>query len=554
MRTKRGRAVGLVAVATGLVLVVSACGGGGGGGTSTSTPTGKHFADFRVAYDQGIDYLDPALSYTVQGASIMWNVYLPLLGYKHLNGPAGATLVPYLAKAMPTVTNGGKTYTLYLRSGLKYSDGTAIKASDFKATLERDFKANSPGVGFYTGIVGADTCSTTPATCSLTGITTDDSSGKIVINLTSPQGDFSYILAMSFSSVVPSGSPAKDQSTHPLPASGPYMIESYNPNHGVVVVRNPNFKASDFGGNVPEGNPDKITITVYGDPGIALTKTLSGAEDYDAQQPPPDRLSQLQSQHADQIKVYTPPNTFYFFMNNTVAPFNDVNIRKAVNYAINRQATVRIQGGLASPTENIFPSNYPEYEKTNYYPYSLKKARALVQAAGDVGTNVTVYTDDNETRRAPEMGQYMVQVLNSIGFNAKLNVVNAEVYWTTVGAAATKAQIGFADWFQDYPHPLDWIDTLLNGTRITPTHNNNYANFNVPSINSEIAQLKQQPALTPQVISGWKTLANTIMKQYAPWAPYLNVQYIDTFSSDMDLSCYVNQVNYEFDFATICKK
>jgi peptide/nickel transport system substrate-binding protein len=555
MRGKRGRAVVSAAVlATGLALALSACGGGGSSTPTTTPSAGKHFANFRIAYDQGIDYLDPALSYTVQGWSIMWNVYLPLLGYKHVNGPAGATLVPYLAKAMPTITNGGKTYKFTLRSGLKYSDGTPIKASDFKATIIRDFKASSPGVGFFGGIVGADKCALTPATCNPSGIVTNDSAGTITINLTAPQGDFEYILATTFAALVPAGSPARNMSTHPLPASGPYMIQSYSPNRQVIIVRNPNFHASDFGGNVPEGNPDKMTITVYGDPGIALSKTLSGAEDYDAQQPPPDRLSELQSKYADQVKVYTPANTFYFFMNNTQAPFNNVNIRKAVNYAVNREAMVRIQGGLASPTENIFPPTYPQYKKTNYYPHNLARAKAMVRAAGDVGMPVTVWTDDNEARRAPEMGQYMVGVLNSLGFKATLKEINAEVYWTTVGNQATKAQIGFADWFQDYPHPLDWIDVLLNGTRITQTHNNNYADFNVPAINNGIAQLKQQPTMTPQVIAGWTTLANTIMKKYAPWVPYLNVQYVDVFNSSIDLSCYVNHVNYEFDFATICKK
>ena len=86
----------------------------------------------------------------------MWNVYLPLLGYKHVNGPDGATLVPYLAQALPTVSSDGKTYTLTLREGLKYSDGTPVKASDFPATIERDFKIDSPGVGFFSNIVGAD--------------------------------------------------------------------------------------------------------------------------------------------------------------------------------------------------------------------------------------------------------------------------------------------------------------------------------------------------------------------------------------------------------------
>src|SRR5690348_6523341 len=129
VRTRRGRSVAIAAVvAAGLALVVSACGGGGGNNNSTTTTgggaSGKQFADFKIAYDTGIDFLDPALSYTVQGWSIMWNVYLPLLGYKHVNGPAGATLVPYLAQSLPTISNGGKTYKFTLRKGLKYSDGT----------------------------------------------------------------------------------------------------------------------------------------------------------------------------------------------------------------------------------------------------------------------------------------------------------------------------------------------------------------------------------------------------------------------------------------------
>ena len=66
--------------------------------TSGTTSGGKTFPNFRIAYDTGIDYLDPGLSYTVEGWEIMWNVYLPLLGYKHVNGPDGATIVPYLAK------------------------------------------------------------------------------------------------------------------------------------------------------------------------------------------------------------------------------------------------------------------------------------------------------------------------------------------------------------------------------------------------------------------------------------------------------------------------
>ncbi len=544
-----------------LALVAAACGGGGGGGSTTSasggtttsgSSSGKTFADFKIAFDTGIDFLDPGLSYTVQGWAIMWNTYLPLLGYKHVNGPDGATLVPYLAQDMPTVSADGKTYTLTLRKGLMYSDGTPVKASDFRATIERDYRIDSPGVGFFSNIVGADAFGKTK-TGHIGGITTDDATGKITIKLNAPQGDFNYILATEFAALVPANSPQKDTSTNPVPATGPYMIQSYKPNKSVLVVRNPKFDASMFGGNVPSGNPDKMTIDIIGDPGVALTRTLNGQDDYDFYQPPNDRLAELQSKHADQIKLYTPANTYYYFMNMRVAPFDNLKVRQAVNYAINRKALVRIYGGLAAPTENVLPPTYPQYKRLNLYPYNLAKAKQLIKQAGATGANVTVWTSDNESRRAPEAAQYLQQVLQSIGLNAKLKQVKAAVYWTTVGDQTTKAQIGFADWFQDYPHPLDWFDVLLNGDRITQTHNNNYANFDDPAVNKKIAELKKQSGLSSKINSEWASVDRMVMEQ-APWAPYINQQGIDTFNSDIDLSCYVFHVNYQFDFATICKK
>jgi peptide/nickel transport system substrate-binding protein len=321
----------------------------------------------------------------------------------------------------------------------------------------------------------------------------------------------------------------------------------------VIVVRNPQFDAAKFDGNVPVGNPDKMTIDIIGDPSVALTRTLNGTDDYDFQQPPSDRLAELQSNNADQIKVYTPANTYYYFMNNRIAPFNNLKVRQAVNYAINREALVRIYGGLATPTENVLPPTYPQYKKLNPYPYNLAKAKALIKAAGATGANVTVWTSNNTSRNAPQAGQYLQEVLKSIGLNAKLKQINAAVYWTTVGNQATKAQIGFADWYQDYPHPLDWFDVLLNGGRITQTHNNNYANFDNAAVNSKIDALKKQSGTSSTINSDWANVDKMTMEQ-APWAPFVNVQGIDTFNSDMDLSCYVFHVNYQFDFATICKK
>jgi peptide/nickel transport system substrate-binding protein len=552
---RRSWLVAPAAFAAVLAMVAAGCGGSSssssGNNSSTassgSSSSGKTFANFRLAYDTGIDYLDPALSYTVEGWGIMWNVYLPLLGYKHVNGPDGATIVPYLAQDLPKVTNGGKTYTMTLRSGLKYSNGTPVKASDFKSSIIRDFKVDSPGVGFFGGIVGSDNAKNG----DISGITTDDKTGKITINLTSPQGDFENILATTFAALVPPNSPDKDMSSTPLPATGPYMIKSYKANKQAIVVRNPNFDVSKFDGNVPKGNPDKMTIDILGDPGVALQRVINGQDDYDFQQPPPDRLSTIQSKYANQIKVYTPANTYYFFMNNRVPPFDNLKARQAVEYAIDRSALVRVYGGLGQPTENILPPTYPSYKKHDLYPFNLAKAKQLVAASGDKGMSVTVWNHDRGND--PKATAYLVDQLNKIGFKAKEKIINSAVYWTTVGNQATKAQIGFADWFQDYPHPLDWFDVLLNGDRITQTHNNNYANFDDSTVNAQIDSLKKQPSLTSSVNADWAKLDKTIMEQ-APWAPFMNRQFIDFFNSDIDLSCYVQHVLYQFDFATICHK
>src|SRR6266511_153693 len=539
-------------LATGLALLVAACGGGGKKTESTTTTAGggsqqKTFPNFQIIYDTGTDYLDPGLSYTVQGWETMWNVYLSLLGYKHVAGPDGATLVPALAQDMPDISAGGKTYKLKLRTGLKYSDGKAVKASDFKYTVKRLFQVDSPGVGFFTNIVGADQFSKTKKG-DISGITANDATAKITIKLAKPQGDFQNILATIFAAPVPASAPAKDQSTHPIPSTGPYMIQSYTPSRQFVLVRNPNFKPTD---NVPATNPDKITVKIVEDDSAALQQVINGQADYDFHPIPVDRLANVQQQHGDQLKIYTPANTYYFFMNTRLKPFDDVRVRQAVNYAIDRNALVRLYGGLATPTENILPPTYPQYKKHTLYPLNVSTAKQLINQAGVKGMTVTVWGSNRETSKKPV--EYLQDVLKKIGLDAKLKIIDAAIYWTTIGNQKTKAQVGFADWFQDYPHPLDWFDVLLNGTRITDTHNNNYSNFNDATVNQKIAQLKQKPELNDQINSQWAALDAEIMKK-AGWAPYVNRQFTDFFGTDIDTGCYVNHVLYQFDFSRICKK
>jgi len=516
--------------------------------TSAAAADADEFPEFRIAMDEGTDYLDPGLSDTTEGWGVMWNVYLPLLGYRHESGPRGAQLVPYLATSLPRISRDGRTYTLTLRDGLKYSDGAKVRASDFKATVERDFKLGSAGAAFFRNIVGATAYAKNPKG-RIPGIVVHDAARSIVIHLVTPQADFSNVLASEFAAPVPANAPATDTSLHPLPATGPYEITSYQPRAQIVEQRNPNFHEWQFHGAVPVGNPDRVTWDVVPNAAIALHRVLTGKDDWMSYyQVPSKRLPAIEQKHKWRLKVFTPPNLMYFFMNTRVPPFTSVKVRRAVNYAISRRWLKRLAGGLAHTTENILPPGYPAFRPHSLYRHDLRKAKRLVRESGYKGKRVIVWNHDVPGDRP--FTEYLVTVLKSIGLHASEKVVTAGSYWTTIGNEKTRAQIGFADWVQDYPHPLDWFD-LLDGRSITPTHNSNYANFDVTWANRRIDALTRPTKLTTAVESSWTRLDKKVMR-LAPWAPFLNQEGTDFFSTRVDLHCYVNNVLYEFDYASIC--
>ena len=331
-----------------------------------------------------------------------------------------------------------------------------------------------------------------------------------------------------------------------IPGTGPYKFSNYDPNRSFTMVRNPYFKPTKY---IPRGNPNTIDVQLIGDADAATQRVINGQADYSNAAIPPDRIADAKGK--GKLLLRKTANTYYFWMNIKEAPFNKLKVRQAVNYAIDRNALVRLYGGLATPTENILPPTYPQYKKHTLYPYNLAKAKALIKSAGAEGAAVTIWGSNRETSQKPV--EYLQDVLKKIGLNPKVKLIDAAIYWTTVGNQKTKAQIGFADWFQDYPHPLDWFDVLLNGDRITEQHNNNYSNFDDPTVNAKIAALKQQPSLNATVNSQWAALDAQVMRK-AAWAPYVNRQFTDFFSTDIDLSCYVNHVLYQFDFSRICKK
>ena len=129
-----------------LALAMLACAGCGGHHASRARDGGTATLLMGTAPDS----LDPSVSYSTQGAEALWVTHLPLLTYRHAAGRAGTQLIPALARRLPAVSADGRTYTLLLRRGLRYSDRRPVRASDFPLAVERAIRLNWGNRSFFT--------------------------------------------------------------------------------------------------------------------------------------------------------------------------------------------------------------------------------------------------------------------------------------------------------------------------------------------------------------------------------------------------------------------
>jgi len=525
---KLGLVLLVLVLSAGAALGLSACGSSGGkeGGTLTGS-----YASFP-------SFLDPALSYEVEGWTAMYDTYLPLLTYAHANGTAGSKVVPALAESLPKITNGGKTYTLTLRKGLKYSDGTPVNASDFKSTIERLFKISSPGSGFYEGIVGAEKFAKTKRG-GISGIKTDDKTGEIAIDLVSPRGTFSNELGMLFAALLPPDTPAKNLTADPPPATGPYMITNSEPGRGWSYARNP-YWAKANGPQIDEisaGHFDKIEIKVARNDSTQVNEIERDKTNWMQTPISADLYNKVKDKYeGTQFRVEHPINLYLFWINTTQAPFDDLKVRQAVNYAVDTAALERIYAGSLAATHQILPEGMPGHEPFDLYPHNMAKAKKLIAEANPSDRNITVWTDNESPN--DEAGAYYQGVLSELGFNAKLKTLNADNYYTIIGNESTPdLDTGWLAFYEDYPHPNDFFQPLLSGESIAPTYNTNLSRIDDPKLNAKIAELGEEP-LGPGQEAEYAALDKAYMEQ-APMVPY-GTNTVSTFvSSEIDLDSVI---------------
>jgi peptide/nickel transport system substrate-binding protein len=486
-------------------LTLSACG-------SSSSDSGGSSKTGTITLLQGTapDYLDPSIGYTTQATTATWNTYLGLYTYAHENGQAGTKLIPGLATAEPTISADGLTYSMTLRPNLVYSDGTKVKASDFAYSIQRAIKLNWGGKSFYTGYIkGADDFDTGKSK-SISGITTEDSSGKIKIELSTKYGPFENILAFPSSGFVPTGTKMKNLSNNPPPGVGPLMIKDVVPNRSYTIARNPKWAQMKIPG-IPTPTVD-TNVKIQSNTQAEATQVLDNTADiFDwGDAIPPALLPKIQSQASDRFAKVPFTSMYYFFLNTQVPPFNNKLARQAVITGLDRQALSRIDSGLLEPGCYFIPSamiGHPQkpcpYGDPAAKP-NMAKAKALLKQSGLAGAKVTVWGQNRTPRK--EWVDYYTSYLNDLGFKAETKLIADANYFPTVGDLKSHPQTGFADWIQDFPHPSDYY-LLLDKNSIQPTNNQNFGEVNDPHIQQQLALLNPIPSSELQAnASKWEAL------------------------------------------------
>ena len=399
--------------------------------------------------------LDPAAIFTPEAGHILGLINDGLVTFRRVGGRQGATLVADLAVSLPTPTDRGRTYAFQLRHGIKYSTGEPVRASDFRRQLERVVRKGVAPEGFYGGIRGAKACAARHADCDLSpGIRVDDAAGTITFRLTAADPDFLYKLAQTLAVPVPPGT-SVSALRKPLPATGPYQVAKLDRKH-LRLVRNPRFLPTD---GRPAGYADEINFAFDVDRREAIravqrgradlvgTVALSGA--------PRAQLDAIVTRYAGQLHADVQPLTNFMFLNTRVPPFNRLDARRALNFAVDRRAAVAVHGGdrFAQVTCQILPPNFPGYRP--YCPYTtgaggggpwaapdLAQARRLVARSHTRGMAVTVLG----IRAGYFAGhaRLMRKVLDELGYKATLRLLPADKYFAYAPPTGARSATSFS--------------------------------------------------------------------------------------------------------------
>ena len=484
--------------------------------------------------------IDPQVNYTAQYWQIYALAYDGLVAFRKVSGKRGDELVPDLADALPAPADG-LTYVFHLRPGVRFSTGAPVRASDVAASLRRIFRVGSPTADTYYGaIAGAAACLRQPDGCALDGVQADDAAAEVTIRLDRPDPEFLTRLALPHASVLPADAPQHDLGTAPLPGTGPYMIQSYDPGVGIRIVRNPHFRQWSADAQ-PDGYPDSIRYDFGLEDTAEVTAILNGQADWTFDAPPADRLAELGARHPDLVHLNPSFAMWFLPMNTRLPPFDDARVRRAVNMAVDRRAVVKLYGGprLAQPSCQVLPPRLPGYEPYCPYPLDLAAAQRLVAESGTAGQAVTLVTDDSPVARA--IGTYLLDVLRDLGFVPRLRSLSSNIQFTYIQNTNNKVQVSLTNWYSDYPSASTFLGGVFGCAAFKPGSDAspNISGWCDPAMDAALDTALADPAGAPRIAALDRQVTDA-----APAAVLFNPAYVDVVSARVRGYAYHNQFRW----------
>ena len=469
-----------------------------------------------IAYKDDLATLDPAIGYDWTNWPAIKMVFDGLLDYD-----SGTTLKPRIAEAMPTVSEDGTVYTFKLRKGVKFSNGRELTADDVVYTITRvlDPKTGSPGAGFFVGIKGAQDFIDGKAT-SVEGIKALDAN-TVEFTLSAPDVTFLNKMAINFSFIVPKEEVEKagENFGHAPIGTGPFTLKEWKSGESLTFVRNPNYFF--------EGLPylDSITIQVGVAPDVALLRLEKGEIQMMGDPPPGADWARITSDAAWAKRIEKQPqvNTTYIAINTTMPPFDNLKVRQALNYAIDKQRIVQLLNGRATVANQILPPLMPGYDSAyTGYNYDPDKAKALLSEAGfpnGFETSIECISVDPQ----PKLCESFQQDLAKVGIKLTINNLAAPNVIDDAGNGKTPlVWSGGLAWTQDYPDPDDFYAPILGcDSNIAGGWNwSRYCNKDLHAKSVELLSMTDRNAR----LEAYKPLFKSLMDD-AVWVPVINGEY-----------------------------
>lgn len=472
-----------------------------------------------VTYKDDIATLDPAIGYDWVNWSIIKSLFSRLMDYK----PGTSELVPSLAESY-TISPDGTLYTFKLVKGVKFSNGRELVAQDVKYSIERTTnpKTQSPGAGFYDMVAGMAEFKAGKAK-DVKGITVVDPY-TVQFKLSRKDATFLHVTAINFSSVVPKEAVDKagnDFGKQPV-GSGAFMMSEWKLGQQLVLKRNPSY----FVKGLP--HLDQITFQVGLEPMTAILKLEKGEADIAGDGIPPAKFLEIRNnaKYKDMIIEGGQLQTGYITMNVQMKPFDKLDVRQAVNMAIDKARIVKIINNRALVANQPLPPTMPGFDKAyTGYPHDVVNARELMKKAGlekGFETELYVYNVDPN----PRIAQAIQEDLSKIGIKVKLkNLPQANVV-AAGGKAKTAPMIwsGGMAWIADFPDPSNFYGPILGCAGATAGGWNWSWYCNKAMDDRAIkADSLSDPTKASERAELWKGIFTDIMKD-APWVPVFNEQ------------------------------